>query len=261
MEFTLSSGGDRHFLNPMSDRKVIPMQVRQNPTQTPLRVTPPHLTPVESPHPQPVSDRTLLRRYGQQARETGNYEAIPQIAEIARLAYRRQLISPKQAQVLLHDLNEVESRLNANIAELARAFDSFSQGVLSGQTPGLEDKSSLRESVQSLMEPIDLLMAMAREHPDPREPGLEEGFASCYCDTIKRVNDLRYSLASIREKFRPPVLQRLLRPTRNPQLSELELAALETVIDDLQVICADLIPRLRANISRKVPQFWGSFPN
>ncbi|NMG58683.1 hypothetical protein E1H12_09150 [Geitlerinema sp. P-1104] len=237
------------------------MQALHNPTQTPLRVTPPHLTPLESPRRHPASDRTLLRRYGQQARETGDYDAIPQIAEIVRLAYRRQLISPTQAQVLLNDLNEVETTLNANIAELARAFDSFSKGVLSGQTPRLEDKLKLRESVRSLMEPIDLLMAMARQHPDPREPGVEEGFASCYCDTIKRVNDLRYRLAAITEKFRPPVLQRLLRHTSNPQLSELELAALETAIDDLQVTCADLIPRLRANISRKVPQFWGSFPN
>ncbi len=237
------------------------MQAPHNPTQTPLRVTPPHLTPLESPRRHPASDRQVLRRYGQQARKTGNYDAIPQIAEIVRLAYARQLISPTQAQVLLNDLNEVETILNPNIEALARALDKFSQGVLSGQTPSLEDKLMVREQVRSLIEPLDVLMAMARQHRDPLEPGVEEGFASCYCDTIKRVNDLRYRLAAITEKFRPRVLQRLLRHTSNPQLSELELVALETAIDDLQVTCADLIPRLRVNISRKVPQFWGSFPH
>ena len=237
------------------------MQAPHNATQTPMRVTPPHLTPLESPRRHLASDRTILRRYRQLARQTGNYDAIPQIAEIVRLAYARQLISPKQAQVLLNDLNEVETTLNANIEALARALEQFSQGVLSGQTPNVEDRLMVREQVRSLIEPLDWLLALARQHHDPVEPGVEEGFASCYSDTIKRVNDIRHSLAAITEKFRPRVLQRLLRQTRNPQLPELELAALETAIDDLQFTCADLIPRLRANISRKVPQFWGSFPN
>jgi|GEM_PF-3190894 hypothetical protein len=60
------------------------MQAPHNATQTPMRVTPPHLTPLESPRRHLASDRTILRRYHQQARKTGNYEAIPQIAEIAR---------------------------------------------------------------------------------------------------------------------------------------------------------------------------------
>lgn len=237
------------------------MQAPHNPGQTPLRATPPHLTPLESPRRHPASDRTVLRRYRQLARETGNYDAIPQIAEIVRLAYARQLISPKQAQVLLNDLNEVETTLNANIEALAGALEQFSQGVMSGQTPTLEDKLRVRERVQMLMEPLNWLLAMARQHRDPVEPGVEEGFASCYCDTIKRVNDIRHSLTYISDNYRPSILKRRLRKTANPQLPELELAALETAIDDLQFTCADLIPRLRTNISRKVPQFWGSFPD
>jgi hypothetical protein len=101
-------------------------------------------------------------------------------------------------------------------------------------------------------------MAIARKHPDPPEPGVNEGFAPCYIDTIKRVNDLRYNLAYLSEYLRP---QHLAQECDRSYFPDLQLTAILDVINDLYYTAKTLLPRLRENITGKVPRMLGSLPD
>ncbi|MEI2419173.1 hypothetical protein V6O07_02780, partial [Arthrospira platensis SPKY2] len=88
--------------------KVIPMQ------QPNRNLNHSHVTPFENKpdiFPAEISDRILLIRFLENYRKTGRCESLPQLQEVARLAYQRQLTSPKQARALLSDLDHIESSL------------------------------------------------------------------------------------------------------------------------------------------------------
>lgn len=217
---------------------------------------PSHLTPVEkAPISQPeISDRALLLRFLDNYRKTGRCQSLPQLAEIARLAHQRKLTPPKQARVLLADLDEIKSSLPALFARLSVLVLVFGDNIQKGQQPDAEARFELLDQLTKTVESVERLAAIARNHPDAPEPGVEEGVASSYVDLQKRVNDLRYGLNYLRESLRPQSLQHRLHRCPNP---DLQLTTLAAAIDDLYIVAMMLIPRLRENIIRQVPQFWG----
>lgn len=234
----------------MSDRKIIPMKAYNEPKRNS-----PHLTPVERPHQAPVSDRTLLRGFLAQSRQTGRYGSLSQLEEVARLAHQGQLIAPKQGRALLEDLEEIESGLRQKLVRLSTQVTTLGDKIHNSEIPSSEERFELLHSLTETVEFLDRLIAIARNHPDPPEPGVEEGFASCYVDTVKRVNDLRYGLAYLTQHLRPQRLGHQLTSYPNP---DLQLVHIADAIEDLYQTAMGLVPRLRENIARKVPQLWGS---
>ncbi len=227
------------------------MQAHNQPDRYP---EPPYLKPVDAHSSQnPVSDRVILERFRNQYRKTGRCDSLPILAELARLAYKRELVSPKQAEILLKELETIESELLPLFNDLRDWLDGLKQkGDHSSMTLS-KSGFGLLESLTAIVEPVDRLIAIARNHPDAPEPGVEEGIASCYFNTVKQVNDLRHSLAYLNQALRPERLK--------PALSlqpDLTLTTLEDTVDELQYIALTLIPRLRENIMRKVPQLLGS---
>lgn len=216
---------------------------------------PPHLTTVELPRQAPVSNRTLLQRFQAQCRKNGRYECFPELVEIARLAHHSKLLAPKQARALLDDLGEIESALPHKLVSLSTQVTTLGDKIGNGEIPSPEERFEVLHSLTETGELLDRLIAIARSHPDPPEPGVEEGFASCYVDTVKRVNDLRYGLAYLNEHLRP---QRLAHQLKNYPHPDLQLVPIADAIEDLYLTSMALVPRLRENIARKVPQFWGS---
>ncbi len=180
----------------------------------------------------------------------------PQLIEIARLARQGQLISPKEARSLLADLAEIESSLPSVTIQLT----SLLTALLNHENTHLfspEKSLEFLDTLADIAELLDRLIAIARNHPDPPEPGVQEGFAPCYVETIKQVNDLRYNLAYIREHLRP---QNLPQECDQSLFLDLQLTAMLNVINDLDYTAMALVPRLRENITRKVPQMFGSVP-
>ncbi len=179
----------------------------------------------------------------------------PQLIEIARLARQGQLILPKEARSLLADLAEIESHLPSVTTQLT----SLTALLYRENTQLFSPEKSLKflDTLADIVELLDRLIAIARNHPDPPEPGVQEGFAPCYVETIKQVNDLRYNLAYIREHLRP---QNLAQECDQSLFLDLQLTAMLNVINDLDYTAMALVPRLRENITRKVPQMFGSVP-
>lgn len=225
----------------------------------------PHLTPVERPENsnQPasqeekpdVSDPEVLRRFQKRYRQSGKCHSIPALVEVARLARQRQLISPKQAQRLDEDLDEIKEAIVRNSGKLAQLIHQWGDQVENQETPSPEQGFELAETVSQLSDSANKLTAIARNHTDPPEPGVEEGFALCYMDTVKRVNDLRHSLSHLTERLRPQQLQQQF--TCHPH-TDLQRLVLDNTIYDLYYAAQVLIPTLRSNIARKVPNLWGS---
>ena len=228
--------------------KVIPMKAYNQPERNPNH---PHLTPVDSP----VSDRTLLLRYQAQYRQTGRCESLPVLAEIARLAHQGQLIAPKEARALFADLDQIESTLPSMLQNLTARVTTLGEMILDEQIPSPQERFALSHSLTETLELTERLMAIARNHPAPPEPGVEEGFAPCYAEIVKEVNDLRHSLAYLSEHLHPLHLGQQLQ--RHPY-PELQLLPLQYAINHLHYTVMALVPRLRENIARKVPQLWGS---
>ncbi|MGI0497855.1 hypothetical protein [Arthrospira sp. PLM2.Bin9] len=232
--------------------KVIPMQ------QPNRNLNNSHLTPIENKpdiSPAEISDRILLIRFLENYRKTGRCESLPQLQEIARLAYQRQLTSPKQARALLSDLDHIESSLPGLFNSLSALISDFGENIKNGNQPDSKQRFELLDSLTETIEFLERLTAIARNHPDAPEPGFEEGFASCYLTLIKQVNDVRYGLSYLQEYLRPQALQNQLSRYPNP---DLKLITLITGIEDLYITVMLLIPRLRENVTRQVPQFWGS---
>ena len=234
----------------MNDSKVISMRATNPGDRHP---EPSHLQPV---HPQtsekPVGDRVILQRFRNGYRQTGRCDSLPALAEVARLAYKRELVSPKQAQMLFEELEEIESKLPPLFTDLWVGVTGWVENGGTSATPS-EARFGLLHPLTQMVELLDRLTAIARNHPDLSEPGVSEGVASCYIDTVKRVNDLRYSLAYLNRALRPQRLQQSF-----SQQPELTRATLGDTIDELEYIAITLIPRLRDNIARKVPQLLGS---
>lgn len=234
------------------------MQASQNPNPTPQ--SPQNL--VELPRPSSdkparrASDRTILRRYQQKYRQTGKCEDLPILMEIARLARDRQLVSPAHAQSLLSDLTKIEETLPNVLLQLSLCVSNLQTGLEGGATLTPKESFELTQTVTQLTQPLERLLEIARDHPDPSEPGVEEGIALCYADTIKHVNDLRYLFEYVTENARPQKLRDRLAGYAHPELQQL---ALHNAIEELHVLSVSLIPRLRENIARKTPQLWGSF--
>ncbi|MCT7970036.1 hypothetical protein NG799_27360 [Laspinema sp. D1] len=216
---------------------------------------PPNLTPVDVPRQAPVSDRMILERFLAEYRKTGRCESLPQLVEIARLAHQKQLMSPKQARALFKDLDEIESALPPLLMSLSAQVTTFGDKIRNEEIPSPEERFELLDSFKETVECLDSLTAIARSHPDPPEPGVEEGVASCYVDTVKRINDLRYGLAYLSEHLRPQRLGHQLNSYPNP---DLQIVSITDAIEDLYQTAMVLVPRLRENIARKVPQLWGS---
>jgi hypothetical protein len=234
----------------MNENKVIPMQAHNQPDRYP---EPPYLKPVDAPSSQnPVSDRVILERFRNQYRQTGRCDSLAILAEVARLAYQRQLVSPKQAEILLEELETIQLQLLPLFNDLRDWLDGKQKGDHSSMTLS-KSGFGLLECLTAIAELVDRLTAIARNHPDAPEPGVEEGIASCYFNTVKQVNDLRHSLAYLNQALRPE----RLKPTLSLQ-PDLTLRTLEDTVDELQYIALTLIPRLRENIMRKVPQLLGS---
>ena len=235
----------------MSDRKIIPMKA-YNPN---WNSNPPNLTPVDVPRQAPVSDRALLQRFLAEYRKTGRCESMSELVEIARLAHQEQLMSPKQARALFKDLDEIALALPPLLMSLSAQVTAFGDQIRHQEIPTPEEGFELLHSFTETAECLNRLTAIARSHPDPPEPGVEEGVASCYVDTVKRVNDLRYGLAYLSEHLRPQRLGHQLNSYPNP---DLQLVSITDAIEDLYQTTMVLVPRLRENIARKVPQLWGS---
>lgn len=225
----------------------------QQPQRNP---NPSHLTPVDkAPISQlEISDRIVLLRFLEHYRKTGRCQSLPHLTEIARLAHQRQLIPPKYARALLADLEEIKSSLTTLLARLSDLVLVFGEKIQNGQQPDAELRFELLDRLTQTVESVEGLAAIARNHPDAPEPGVKEGFASCYVDVQKQVNDLRYGMAYLQECLHPQSLKHRLTHCPNP---DLQLTTLTTAIDDLYIIATRLIHRLRENIIRKVPQFWG----
>ncbi len=202
-----------------------------------------------------VGDRSLLRRFVAQYRQTGQCQTLPQLIEIARLAWQRQLIAPRAARILLADLAEIEANLPVAVQNLT---DLVLTNFNTNKQPDVQSEKGLNlvENLTKIGGYLDKLMALARNHPDPKEPGVKEGFAPCYMDTIKRVNDLRYDLAYLREHLLPQSLTIIGKQNhyKNNNYAELQLNTILDVINDLYYTAMALLPRLRENITRKVPQ-------
>ncbi|WP_139240638.1 hypothetical protein [Geitlerinema sp. PCC 9228] len=248
----------------MSERKVVPMQAPQEQPNGQLERSP-HLTPVERPEkshqPAPqekkpaVSDRTVLLRSQKQYHQSGKCPNVLAFLEVARLVRQRKFISPKHAQYLYEELDRIEEAIALPVEQLAHLTHQLANQVKNQETPMPEQGFEIAETVRQLFDPIDRLTAIARNHLDPPEPGVEEGFALCYMDTVKRVNDLRHSLSHLTEKFRPQQLQQQF--TCHPH-TDLQRLVLDNTIYELYYAAQVLIPRLRSNIARKVPNLWGS---
>jgi len=207
-----------------------------------------------NPIQETVSDRSLLRRFIAQYRQTGQCQTLPQLIEIARLARQGQLITPKEARILLADLAEIE----ANLPTIAQNLTILVAAEFNSNIQPIYQPEKCLDLIQNLTEIgefLDKLMAIGRNHPDPEEPGVKEGFAPCYMDTIKRVNDLRYDLAYLREHLLP---QSLTIMGKQNDYVHLQLNTILDVINDLYYTAMALLPRLRENITRKVPQMLGS---
>lgn len=223
----------------------------------------PHLTPIEKePAPAPVeqkqqqlSDRLLLRRFQVFYRRTGRCESLSQLEEVARLAHQGTLISPKRARSLFRDLDKIEADLQYLLVNLSARVTMLGDAIRDRQVPSPEERFDLTRNLGQTVELLVWLMAIARNHPDPPEPGVEEGVAPCYLDLLKRTNDLRYTLAYLHEHLRPQYLGQQL--ARHPH-PDLQLVALSEAINDLYHTAMAIVPRLRENIARYVPQLWGS---
>ncbi len=219
---------------------------------------------VDTEPAQIVSDRTVLRRFLAQYRQTGQCETLPQLIEIGRLARQGRLIALKEARILLTDLAKIESDLPHLIIKLTTQVTALlnqeKYTLQKGEKQILSPEASFQilQTFTNTVELWDRLIAIARNHPDPPEPGAEEGFAPCYVDTIKRVNDLRYNLAYLSEYLRP---QHLAQECDRCSFPDLQLGAILNVINDLYCTAMILLPRLRENITRKLPQMFGSVPD
>jgi hypothetical protein len=228
---------------------------RQDAHLTPVAPVEKVAVPVRPSERQQPSDRTVLLRFLAQYRRSGRCDALPQLIEVARLAHQGKLTSPKRARVLFRDLEQIESELPPLVVNLSEwvmrlADKSHNQQILSP-----EQSFELTRNFGQTIELLDRLMAIARNHPDPPEPGVESGVAPCYTNLLKRTNDLRYGLAYLHEFLRPRRLGRQLARHPHPDLQLVELA---DATNDLHALAIEIVARLRENIARKVPQLWGS---
>ncbi len=99
----------------------------------------------------------------------------PQLIEIARLARPGQLILPKQARSLLAYLAEIESSLpfvTIKLTSLLTALLDQKNTHLFSPEKSLEFLKTLADIVELL----DRLIAIARNHPDPQNREFKRGW-------------------------------------------------------------------------------------
>lgn len=197
-------------------------------------------SPQSEPSPRDAID-TFMGEY----RKTGRVD-YPLLQEIARRAYGRHLIFPSQARVLFAKLDRAESEISEAIMQLQQGLEAIAQ---SGDRPAKADPFD--RPIKGLVRALNGILAIAREHSEPLEPGIEAGVATCYQDLPHQVNTLRYHLHFLQEHLRT---HRLSHEFQRTPFVELRLLSLHDAFDDLQRSSADLSARLREVIRSKLPE-------
>lgn len=200
-------------------------------------------------HPQQSinKDSEILVRFRTRYQKTGNCDSLPILVEIVHLVRKGNCVLPREAKKLAANLDRIAEVVYEQVSSLTHQLDEIEHNNLEL----LIDLSiALSQRLVSLIEPLEQLLDISRNFPDPPTPGEKEGTFLCLIPTEKLFNDLYYSLGYVKEHSRR---DRFAIEVERQTDSSFYIRRLTSLLGDIRLAVGQLIERLRGNIARCVP--------